>query len=307
METGMIPYFCFENFSQYPAISHGFSTRIGGMSTGCYAQMNLGMQRGDLAENVRENFAIFCGMLGVSPENMVFSRQIHQDHVAVVTAQDRGNGFLRDNKFDLTCGADALITNCEEVVLTLFFADCVPIFLFDPIQNAIGLVHSGWRGTVSQIAAKTVNAMEKAFQSNPADILAGIGPSIGPCCFETKNDVYEAVTAMSSDDAYLAYVECLSDAEQMISETKMQNRQQKEEQMQESEKKYKIDLWGINKRVLQSAGVLEQHICTAGICTACDPERYFSHRKLGAKRGNLAAIIQLNKRRSSRKQITDVL
>ena len=283
--------------SPYPGLAHGFSTRAGGASSGCFESMNLGPGRGDDPQAVQENFKLFCAAVGVSPENLVLSRQVHKDHVAIVTASDRGNGFLRENRFDAVNGADALITDQPEVALMLFFADCVPIFLYDPVKRVIGLVHAGWRGTVLRIVGKTVRKMETVFGCNPTDMVAAIGPSIRVCCFETGADVETAVRALgeSFSDAIVAGTGSAEAAAELC-ETETGSVVTGACAASGSGTpigKYHIDLPKLNKKLLIAAGLREGCIADAGWCTMCQPDRFFSHRKMGTQRGNMAALLQL--------------
>ena len=145
-----------------PSLAHGFSTRLGGVSRGVFAALNLGLHRGDSTENVQENYRRFSAVLGVAPQRCVLARQVHRDDVKVVTAQD---------------------------------ADCSPTLYFDPVTRCIGAAHAGWRGTALGIAAKTIAAMERLYGAKAEHIRAAIGPGISRCCFETDADVPAAMRA----------------------------------------------------------------------------------------------------------------
>lgn len=241
--------------------AHCFSTRLGGVSEGHLASLNLGVHRGDLPENVRKNYAVLGDAVGFTPEQTVFTKQVHSDVVVRVGQMHRGRGLL----WEVEADCDGLVTNEPGTALTVFSADCTPVLLFDPVQRAIGAVHAGWRGTASKIAAKAVKKMEQEFGSKAENIRAAIGPCIGQCCFETHSDVPEAMLAAfgASAEAFI----------------RMEG------------EKFHVDLKGLNALALREMGVAE--IDTAEDCTACAPHRFWSHRIVGGQRGSLAAIIML--------------
>jgi polyphenol oxidase len=256
----------FENLSKYEElVTHCFTTRIGGVSTGECKTLNLGFNRKDARENVLENYRRLGEALALDFRNMVFSNQVHDSKVRVVDEDDRGKGITRESDI---CGYDALVTNREKVVLVTFYADCVPVYLLDPVRKAIGLAHSGWRGTVREIAAETVRVMNREYGTIPGDIQAAIGPSIGKCCFEVGSEVYEE------------FAEKLSWSTKYCVPT--------------SPGKWHIHLQEIIKNSLQQAGVPEKNINNSGICTKCNTNTFFSHRGDEGKTGSLAAVMQIN-------------
>ena len=241
--------------------AHCFSTRFGGVSTGYLSSLNLGVHRGDARENVLENYHILGEAVGFAPENTVFTKQIHSDIVERVGAEERGRGLFRE----VEQGCDGLITNVPNVALTVFSADCTPVLLYDPVEKAIGAVHAGWRGTASRIPAKAVEKMAAEFGSRPENIRAAIGPCISQCCFETHEDVPSAMRdafGPEGEKAILAKGE-----------------------------KYYVNLKELNAIALRQAGVT--CIDIAEECTACEPQRFWSHRRVGNQRGSLAAIIMI--------------
>lgn len=250
------------SFDKTGIVKHCFTTRYGGVSCGIYSSMNLGMSRGDDVNAVRENYGIICNALGLETSSLVLSKQIHSDNIITITEKDRGKGFDREGFDD----ADGLISNVKGITLTAFFADCVPIFLLDPVKKAIGVVHAGWRGTALRIAAKGVERMCEEYGSKPWDILAGIGPSIGKCHYEVDTDVASAIIKACGSET--------------VAETEKNN-------------KFMLDLWQANRLILNSAGVCDDNITIAFECTYCHNDKYFSHRYTGGKRGNLAALIAL--------------
>jgi len=249
-------------------VQHGFSTRIGGVSEGVYSSMNLSFGREDLPENVEENFHRISRVLNIKQSNMVFSHQTHTTNIKVVTAKDRGKGIKIPRDFE---NIDGMITNIPEVCLVTFYADCVPLFFVDPIKKVIGLTHSGWRGTVGKIGARTIQAMEHEFGSKPKDILAAIGPSICQDCYEV------------SEDVILEFKETFKKQEQGDLFYKKDNG------------KYQLNLWEANKKILMQAGINRKNLAVSNLCTCCNPNELFSHRASRGQRGNLAAFLSFKK------------
>ena len=255
IKQGSLEYLISENIP----ISHAFTTRLGGVSEGYLASLNLGAHRGDKPENVAENYRILGESLGFSPKKLVLANQIHTDIVRVVTEADCiGSLSHRDHP-----ECDALVTNTPGVALMVFTADCTPILFYDPVTGAVGATHAGWRGTAAGIAAKTVETMVSAFGCHPADIRAAIGPNIGECCFVTDADVPEAMLAALSDEAR-PYI------------------------FPEGEK-FRVDLKKLNALWLRRSGV--ENIAISTECTACAPNRFWSHRVTKGQRGSQGAVI----------------
>lgn len=259
-------------FLQFPALEdcgvvvHGFSTRMGGVSEGIYASMNLSYTRGDKEEAVTENFKRFAEALHTNEEDYVFSDQTHTTNIRVVTEEDRGKGFTRSRDYK---DIDGLVTNVKGLVLSTFYADCVPLYFVDPKRKAIGLSHSGWKGTVGEIGRKTIETMEEQYGSKPEDILAAIAPSICRECYEV------------SEDVALQFKKNFPKEEH----TKI---------MDEKENgKYQLDLWECNKRILLRSGIQEKNLTVTNICTCCNSDLLFSHRASQGKRGNLGAFLML--------------
>lgn len=252
-------------FTAAGGLAHGFATRLGGVSTGHCAELNLSLTRGDDPQAVRENYARLCAALGTDVKSLVMTHQVHGDHVRVAQRSD----VLADLTDPLPYQTDGLITNEAGLCLTIYYADCIPVLLYDPVRRAIGAVHSGWRGTAQDIVPKAIAKMSALYGSCPADILAAIGPGIGPCCFETHEDVPQAMAAQLGQGV-LSHVTPLKEPG-----------------------KFAVDLKSILRWRLTAAGLLPTHIHTLSLCTGCHPELYWSHRKLGGQRGNQAAMIQL--------------
>ena len=252
---GTLEYLVAENISA----PHCFTTRLGGVSQGYLASMNIGTSRGDSRENVLENYRILGRAIGFAPENLVLTHQTHTDIVRVVGAAHWGAGLFVPGLDE----CDALVTNEPGTGLTVFTADCTPILLHDPVTGAVGAAHAGWQGTAADIAGKTVAAMVENFGCKPENIRAAIGPNIKQCCFETDRDVPEAMIAALGDRAKPFILS--------------------------AGQKYYVNLSAMNTLFLQRAGVTAIEV--APDCTACRPDRYWSHRKVGLDRGSQGAII----------------
>ena len=261
-----VPYLVFPSLENTGLVRHAFSTRLGGCSTGDLATMNLSSTRGDDPENVKENFQRFGAAVGFDPKDLVLSLQTHTTNVRLVTEEDRGKGFTRPRDYK---DVDGLITNVPGLVLATFYADCVPLYFVDPVHRAIGLSHSGWRGTVNRMGEVTLQRMKEAFGTRPSDVWTAIGPSICQDCYEISEDV--AVQFMQAFPGHTS--EILID---------------------KGNGKYQLDLWKANEIVLLDAGVKKDHLEVTDVCTCCNPELLFSHRASHGKRGNLGAFLCLN-------------
>lgn len=252
-------------FKQTGMVKHCFTTRVGGVSEGIFSSMNLSFTRGDKKEAVETNFRRLAEAMNVDYNKFVFTDQTHTTNIRKVTAADAGKGLLRERDYR---DIDGLITNEPGVVLSTFYADCVPLYFFDPVHRAIGLSHSGWRGTVEKMGMLTVNAMQEAYASRPRDLLCAIGPSICQDCYEVGEDVAEAFQNVFKGH--------------------------EKEILRRKKEKYLLDLWKANEIVLLEAGVQKDHLAVTDICTCCNPNILFSHRASHGKRGNLGGFLCLN-------------
>ena len=261
-----VPVIQFKGLLDCEKIVHGFSTRLGGVSEGIYSSMNLSYVRGDKKEAVTENFIRFAKALGVKPENYVFSDQTHTDNIRVVTEKDKGKGFEKPLDY---ADVDGLVTNVKGLVLATFYADCVPLYFVDPVKEAIGLSHSGWKGTVSEIGRKTIETMTREYGSDPKDILVAIAPSICRECYEVSEDVAEEFKKIFREEEYIEIMDYKGNG------------------------KYQLDLWECNKKILLRGGILQEHLFVTNICTCCNSNLLFSHRASQGKRGNLGAFLGL--------------
>ena len=267
-EENGVCYLTFPALSRTGLVDHSFSTRIGGASEGKFATMNFGFTRGDDPAHVLENYRRMAEILGVKKERMVLSWQTHTTNIRRVTTEDEGKGVVRERDYR---DVDGLITNVPGITLVTFYADCVPLYLLDPVHRAIGLSHSGWRGTVKRMGQATLEAMNREFKTAAEDVIACIGPSICQDCFEVGGEVIEEF-AEEFDSRYhdeLFY--------------------------RKENAKYQLDLWRANQIVFAEAGVKEENIHTTDICTHCNPDLLFSHRTTGTERGNLSAFLCLRK------------
>lgn len=246
-------------------VRHLVSTRLGGVSEGCLGSFNLSFNRGDRRENVEENYRRLAAVLGCSPADFVCTDQTHTANVRLATQEDAGKGVVRPKDY---AEVDALITDRPGLVLAAFYADCVPLLFVDPVHKAVGLAHSGWRGTAAGIGKRTLDAMGDAFGSRPEEILAAIGPSICGNCYEVGEEVAREFAVPWLPDA--AFPPPVSERENG---------------------KYSLDLWNANARLLLEAGVRPEHLAVTDICTCCNPELLYSHRASGGRRGNFGAFL----------------
>ena len=247
-------------------VNHGFSTRIGGVSEGIFSSMNLSFSRGDDEACVRENFKRMAETIGVEPNSLVFAAQTHTTNVRKVTAEDKGKGIVYPLDYQ---DVDGLITNESGVCLTTFYADCVPLFFIDPVHKAIGLSHSGWRGTVGKMGQETLRRMREEYGTDAKDVIAAVGPSICQDCYEVSEDVIENFKEAFDERCWgeLFY--------------------------QKENNKYQLNLWKANEIILLEAGVRKENIAVPNVCTNCNSDVLFSHRATKGQRGSLAAFMAL--------------
>ena len=268
IEPGIqVPLLHFPLLEKCSFITHAFTTRMGGVSTGDCTSMNLSFTRGDDEAAVRENYRRIAAALGTDAKQFVCSDQTHTTNVRRVTKADAGKGVVIPKDYT---DVDGLITNEPGIVLSTFYADCVPLYFVDPVHRAIGLSHSGWRGTVNKMGQATIEAMKREFGSRAADLYCAIGPSICQDCYEISRDVAE--------EFMKAFPEHVNDI-----------------LLQKSEEKFQLDLWKANEIVMLESGVLPEHLAVTNICTCCNPTELFSHRASKGKRGNLAAFLMIKK------------
>ncbi len=251
----------FENLSRIQGIFHFISTREGGVSQPPYEFLNLNFAGGDDPKKVEKNWRILSSALGIPLSYVVLTRQKHGDKVVVIKSPKSG-------KFPHTIGeGDAMVTSLRHHLLVVLVADCVPLLLIDIQKKVIGIVHAGWRGTLQNVTGKTVEVFRKEFKSNPKDIYAGIGPSIGPCCYQVGEDIVEKFRK-----AYPSFNKVM---------------------WREKNKKFFLNLWEINKHQLKSSGIPEENIEVSRICTFCNHWIFFSQRWQKGPTGRFAGGIML--------------
>lgn len=262
---GDLSFYVFPHMEASNLVVHGFTTRAGGVSTGSYYSLNTAFHVGDDDRNVTFNRALACRALGINPCLLVAGRQVHGDRIKIVEECDLGKGaFSDENSLPDT---DALVTGLRGVPLSSYYADCVPIFVLDPVRGVTALAHAGWKGTVLKIGLKVVERMTEVFGTDPGDCLAGVGPSIGPCCYEVDEPVISRFR-----EAYpgsLKFANVISPG------------------------KWKLDLWEANRFTLYEAGLKPVNILTARICTSCNNDLFFSYRAQKGRAGRMASLIML--------------
>ena len=263
---GAVPYLSFPMFRDTGLVTDGFSTRLGGASEGYFSSLNLSFDRGDDRAAVEENFRRMGEALGVRCEDMVLSQQTHTTNIRIVTDEDRGKGVARERDYT---DVDGLITNVPGICLVTTYADCVPLYFLDPVKKVIALSHSGWRGTVGKIGKKTVELMHDNFGSDPADILAAVGPSVCQDCYEVSADVIGRFKEVFDRSVW----------DELFYE--------------KPDGKYQLDLWKANEKIFLESGIRREHIAVTNVCTHCNSTIFYSHRAAGDKRGNLCAFLAL--------------
>lgn len=255
-ESAGVVYYTFESFDGYGDIIHGITTRHGGVSTSHWSSLNLTKGNGDDPLAVEENLRRAAGALGVSPEDLVSPNQRHTARAQQVGRAERGR---------IISETDTLFTNEQGVPILLRYADCTPVLLYDPARHACAVIHSGWRGTVAGAIPAAIHALAQAFGSRPQDLVAGIGPCIGPCCYEVGNDVVDAVRGV------------FDRAEALLPRNGGDRRH--------------FDLWTANLRWLVESGV--RRVELSGVCTACHKDEFFSHRAGRGRTGHFGALMML--------------
>ena len=251
-EKNGVTWFTAPNLS---GTAHGFSTRLGGVSPAPWDSLNLRPGMGDGRDAMLENYRRFCAAIGAAGKRAVLSRQVHETTVRPCTEADAGKGLFQERDYS----ADALVTDVPGLTLIVFSADCGTVLLRDPDSGAVGAVHAGWRGCAGGIVEKTVREMARLYGARPDRLQAALGPCIGQSCFETDGDVPAAMREALGKEA--------------------------EPYLEQRGPKWHVDLEGLNRQWLLRAGLLRPHIEASGLCTACRPDLFWSHRKMGEARG----------------------
>ncbi|HLZ57484.1 MAG TPA: peptidoglycan editing factor PgeF [Ktedonosporobacter sp.] len=293
-QQGNLRYQQFNHYLQFPELTHSIFTRQGGYSEGQYRALNTSttLKAGDSIDNVSRNRQLALQTLNLAHYPCVTSWQIHGANVATFDTRDEWRSdwaypsyYYQSWTPQSIHKADAIITRERGVAIALSFADCTPIMLYDPVEQVIGIAHGGWRGTARGIAAITVAAMERQFGCQPQNIYAGIGPSIGACCYEVSQDVQDLFMGrlsfedMPTHPHYQELVresaafstKCLPDRESL-----------------------RLDLWATNRKQLLLMGLLPTHIEVTDTCTCCNTDRFFSHRGERGKTGRFPVIMALS-------------
>ena len=250
----MQPFFHFDHLSREKSLIHAVSQKEIGEAYSFSLALHTGEDAGEIVAN-RQSLA---RQLSVDKASVfVTANQTHSSHVCIIDKREmQGWERLEDAVED----CDALVTDQKNVIVTILTADCVPVLLYDPVKRVVAAVHAGWKGTEAKIVVKTIEVMEHKFGSNPSDILAGIAPAIGKCCYEVGEDVASH---------FSAYTDAID----------------------RNGEKSMLDLPVINKSQMISAGILEEHIEMSGICTACEVETFFSYRREKGCSGRFMSMI----------------
>ena len=273
-KQGMPALLQMEPWQGHTEITAGFTGRQGGTGNAPYDSFNCAFHVGDDPEDVLSNRRKLAESLGFSLEDWTCGEQTHGKHIAVVTAEDRGRGSLdRASAFQST---DGLLTNVPGVLLTSFYADCVPLYFYDPVQRVAGLAHAGWKGTVAEIAGAMVSKMTEVYGSDPRHILAAIGPSIGECCYEV-------------DDYVMNHVRDLE--ETLAADASHETRPALYTKSKSDDSKSMLNLKELNLRIMIKAGILPTHIECTTWCTSCNPDLFFSFRKEQGVTGRMTSWI----------------
>ncbi|MCF6148493.1 MAG: peptidoglycan editing factor PgeF [Candidatus Kuenenia sp.] len=262
----------FQNLLECNEICHFITTRMDGYSKNPYNSLNLGFHVGDDSQTVLENRKQLANSIGVPLCNFTTAQQVHGDHIEIISENDQGCG---SNDYETAVVAtDAMVSSVQNICLMVLVADCVPILLFDRKKKIIGVVHAGWKGTVHRIAQKTVILLKEKFGCSGNDILIGIGPSIGPCCYIVDMETITGNVNVSEENNEI-----------ILHGNRNGN----------GNGKGYFDLWETNKLQFKKMGIPEKNIETAGKCTSCNNDIFYSHRKEEGRTGRFGVGIMLNK------------
>ena len=255
-------YYEFESFRDRGVV-HCFSSRIGGSSKGYYSEMNLGLYSDEDRGVVETNYRLLCSIMDMNVDNIAYLGQVHKGDVFIIDS-DIPTGIEADRSI---YGYDAIITDKPGIVLTTFHVDCLPIYFFDNVKKVIGLAHSGWRGTLIEISLNVIKKMQEHYGTKVSDVFVGIGPGIDSCCFEVREDVFNKF--------YNGLI---------YSRPFLRSRLYG---------KYDIDLKAIVRQGLLNLGIRKDNIEVSNLCTACDEEHFYSHRRMGRNRGSMIAMLMI--------------
>lgn len=250
-------------FDVHPGVSAWFSTRRGGASQTPFDTFNLSYGVGDESHRVTENRRRMAQLGGRELDDVVMPHQVHHNHIEWVNSSVRGRGARGDDPIPAT---DGFLTDDPAVVLAMGFADCVPIFLTDLDASVVGILHAGWRGTAAQIQRLGIEHMGRR-GIPPERVLAGIGPSIGPCCYEVDDPVYQALSDAAGTEPF----------------------------QEKDAYHWWLDLQLANRILLEKAGVKSEHIVDSQLCTGCRSDLFYSFRMEGRHTGRMGGYICLNR------------
>jgi len=254
-DSGGVRYFTFDSLDAY-GLRHGVVGRRGGVSPAPWKSLNLGGTVGDAPKRVAENRRRAFDALGLRLSSAFDVWQVHSADIVLAEGPRASQPIVQ---------ADAILTRRQGVTLFMRFADCVPVLLFDPARRAVGLVHAGWLGTVRRTLSAAIRAMVQSFGTKPEELLAGIGPSIGPDHYAVREDVVGQIRSSLGPSA--------------------------ENHLHARDGSVHLDLWSASRALLEAEGV--RKIEVAGLCTACDTAEWFSHRAEAGKTGRFGAVISL--------------
>jgi len=255
---------------EYPGLTSGFTSRLGGVSKAPCSSLNCGLHVNDVPQDVVTNRERLAEAVGQPFEAFTYAEQVHSNEIIVVDEQHKGKGRL--SRESAIQAKDGFITNQRGIMLCAQFADCVPLYFYDPVTGVIGLAHAGWKGTVLKISMATISSMTHTFGSRPEHIRAVIGPSIGACCYEVDETVAVRVREVLYDMPEI-------EAESVLSA--------------KGNGKYMLNLQELNRIIMRQAGILSSHIEVTQLCTSCNTDTFFSHRKEGGSTGRMVAWIGL--------------
>ena len=281
-QQGEVKWVTFPEFDAYPELVHAFTTRHGGVSTGEKTSLNFGKGPDETWDNILENYRILAAALSeeagkpglVNREHMVRTDQTHTANVLTVTEEHLSMGILREREYT---NIDGLITNKRGITLITSHADCNALFFYDPKQQAIGLAHSGWKGTLQEIGAQIIRQMSTEFDTQPEDVIVGIGPALCQTCFEVDEDVAQKFYQKNPAWKTMAFQREIG----ICSETG------------EERRKHYIDLKSVVRETLMRSGVKPENIHDMGLCSKCRPDLFYSYRGQKGKNGNMVSVMML--------------
>jgi polyphenol oxidase len=266
-EHGKLSLFSYNIFEPFDTMSSVVSSRLGGVSAGHCHSLNLSLSAGDEDEAVLKNRTLLCEALGIELCSVTIGQLVHGTTIAIVTPSSRGKGAT--DRLSSLPATDGLITNMPDLPLLTLVADCTVLSFFDPKRHVVALAHSGWRGAAGGIGRKMIEKMNESFDCHPADILVGVSPSIGPCCYEVREDLIKAFHEAFPDQAQHFF-------------------------FPQPDGSIHLDMWTAIKWQLLESGIQDEHIEMSRMCTACRTDLFYSHRAEKGKTGRFGALTVLH-------------